>query len=712
MRSPIRLALALGALWFPLDAFAQDAPAPAPPAPTEPPPPPAGEPSPVPTEAQPVPPASTATPAVSPTPPPFSAEQQAWIEGRIAEKTRGPRYQLGFDVFMKGLYQNDQSNGSVWLGNPHPEGDNYSGNNGIAGVLGIRIDGRVNERLTAGARLETRFGQQFADFYENGDLAVDENGRPVGVDATGESLGMNHAAYAQLRGLYIQWDRPPVATLKTFRAGSSDLSHWNAFTVGKIRFIDRDNAKGFFLFGELPGGGFEYNVARVALPKLYASAGFNTGIADPFVENPFWARDAVYVAELSTTRERWGGSACASWLLDEEADLDDPDALGSTNVIDERDGVVSTIPRYENVNAILEAYFKPREGWRADLLLGYSKSDPDLGLVFNTIDGNQGLSPIPLADVSGYAVRARLEAANLGKSGVTLRAEYFNIGENWVATMGTRREDDVLWTEGFLDGQLPTLNLANEFIDFTEPFYETIIGWHGVTLKPRWDGERAHLELEVTALGYNTNEQNRCVSKDVVGCEDTGGVYPSFLFPDGMTDTDFFTFANTNDRGRDPRAAYREDQERFTWIGAARFGIALGPKKRGLLEGVFKYIRDEDLRDTSIEEADDYLGNLYTLWARLGWKLGDRASAGVGARGDFWDEAHRSGAIVAGEPRYPDYETKKLKVFVDGRYEFAEGAFLSYRLEWLNKDVDTSDPSLDFAYRNVVRSIAMLYAGF
>ncbi len=44
----------------------------------------------------------------------------------------------------------------------------------------------MNESITAGARLETRFGQQFADFFENGDLRVDENGRPVGIVSLGD----------------------------------------------------------------------------------------------------------------------------------------------------------------------------------------------------------------------------------------------------------------------------------------------------------------------------------------------------------------------------------------------------------------------------------------------------------------------------------------------------------------------------------------------
>ncbi len=674
---------------------------------------------------------ATPPPAEPPPPTPLTPEQQAWVDARIDERLAAqpkpppappapePRYKLGFDVFMKGLYQNDQSNGSVWLGNPHPEGDNYSGSNGVAGVLGIRIDGRVNRSISAGARLETRFGQLFADFYENGDLAVDGEGRPSGVNATGESLGMNHAAYAQLRGLYIDWDAPPVPTVTKLRAGSSDLALWNPWTVGKIRFIDRDNAKGFFVLGDVPTLHLDYNAARVALPKLYASAGFNTGISDKLVENPFWARDAVYVGKLHL---RAGDAAdvtlIAAYLLDEEADLDDPDALGSTNLIDEKDGVVTTIPRYSSWNSTLEFDWRPSDAWHVNVLGGGSRSRPDLGLVFNSIDGNQGLSPVPLKTVNGYALRARIEGHDLGGSGLTLRAEYFNIGADWVATMGARREDDVLLTEGFLDGQLATLNIANEFMDFSEPFYETVIGWHGATLRPLLSLADGALELEAegTAITYNTNAQDRCPSAGAApACQATGGQYPDFLFPDGMTDTDFFTFANTNDRGRDPRAAYRSDQNRFTVIGMARAQLSFGGSarhERGDAELRVKLIHDQDQRDTKIEGADDYDGKLYTAVARAGWKFSDAFSMGAGVKLDYWDEAHRSGAVVAGEPRYPDYLTRKAKIWFEARYQFPESASFSYRIELLEKDLDASDDALDFSYRHVVRSIAMLYAGF
>src|SRR5262249_55751934 len=155
----------------------------------------------------------------------------------------------------------------------------YSGANGIAYELILYLKGNVSDRVEAGARLASRYGAEFADFFENGDRSQ------TGIDATRESLGVNHAAHLPLPRISVRL-KPPVGWIDYVLAGSSDLAMWNPWTIGKIRYIDRDNAKGLFAAGR--AGPLEWTLARVSLPKLYASAGFNTGIADPIVENPFW----------------------------------------------------------------------------------------------------------------------------------------------------------------------------------------------------------------------------------------------------------------------------------------------------------------------------------------------------------------------------------------------------------------------------------------
>jgi hypothetical protein len=661
-------------------------------------------------------------------PPPFSDEQQQWIQRLLeAQHTRlveelkpaaagaPSRIEWRSEVFMKGLYANDQTQGSLWLGSPHPQGDNYSGSNGIGYELILYLKGNVSDRVEAGARLASRYGVQFADFYENGDKSS------TGIDATGESLGMNHAAYIQLRGIYVRLV-PPLKWMDNVLAGSSDLAQFNPWTIGKIRYIDRDNAKGLFASGTISG--VEWQLARVSLPKLFASAGFNTGIADPVVQNPFWTRDASYALKLaSAISDTSRVTLIGSYLLDEEADLNDPDALGSTNVIDKKDGVVATLARYQNVNATGEWQWNPRTWLSANLLVGGSYSRPNLKYVFDSVDGNQGISPIPLKTVEDYALKARVELLDPFGVGLDIRAEYFNIGSDWVATFGARREVDVLLTDGFLDGQLPTLNIANEFVDWTEPFYESIIGWHGITVLPRWVKGSLELEAEGTFITYNTNMQHRCTHKDSPGCVAAGspiGQYPDFLFTDGMTDTDFYTYANTNDRGRDPRSVYRENQDRRTFIAVGR-GSYLWDVRAGLrLDLKLKYINDQDLRDTTLS-GDDYHGNLFIATGRLGIQWNDELNFGVGFKYDHWDEDHRSGVVLAGVPNYNNYETNKEKFYFDLKYLLG-GATIAYRLEWLNKDVDVSggagavdhvrDDRLSFSYRNVVRSMGTLFVPF
>lgn len=643
--------------------------------------------------------------------------------------SKKPRLSWRAETYTKILYQNDQSQGSISYGTPHPRGDNFTGNNGFASEITLYLDGRVSDRVEVGARIKSRFHRQWAEFYENGDLAVDEAGLPRGADGTGESLGMNHAAYFQLRGLYVRM-RPPIPTVKSFHAGSSDLGMYNAWTVGKVRFIDRDNANGLFIDGTLPWGTIDYHLSRVAVPKLFASAGYNSGIDDPIVQNPFWTRDATYVIKLAqrpTDSLNW--TAIASYLLDEEADLNDPDSLGSTNFIDQKDGRVATLPRYQNVNSTLEVQYN-KGFFDGNLLLGYSFSDPDLDYVFNSVDGNQGISPIPMKQLHGYALKARADLADPFGIGLDIRVEYFNISADWVATFGARRETDVLLTDGFVHGQVPTLNIANEFIDWRDAFYESIVGWHGATLSPKLTRGALEISGEFTFLEYNTDAQDRCtganisdqngvpIASNVCPQDKAGnfyGVYPDFLFPDGMTDTDFFSYANTNDRGRDPRSVYKQNQARRTIIGLLNFGYRFGVGRGLLWETKVKYIYDRDLRDLDVE-GDDYEGHLIFTRTQLSTQLNDELSVRAGFRFDYWDETARSGAVVGGLPDYPDYRTFKTNLFFDLKYQFG-GVTLAWYMEWLNKDVEVSrggskDEVASYAFKNVVRGIGTISTSF
>ncbi len=598
------------------------------------------------------------------------------------------------DFFTKMLIRNNQSGGCVSYGNPSPEGDNFSGDNGICSELGLTVTGRVSDRVEAGARLQTRFGAQWAEWYENGDLRNSPDG-------SGESLGQNHGAYLQLRGIYLRV-APPIPTVKYVHIGASDLSMFNAWTIGKARYIDRDNGRGIFIDGSF-GDALSYTLARVALPKLFAGPGYTTGIADPIVENPFWQRDAAWAYKLRSEWEWFTVEQITSYVIDEEADQDDPDAIGSTNGIDRRDGAVTTNARYQNANSTIEIGSDFLDWMSFKAIGGYSYSKTDDRHVFNSVSGAQGFTPVPMGEHHGYFGVGRVEFFDILDSDVDFQFEYFNIGRDWVSVFGARRETDLLLTEGFLDGQVATLNVANEFQDFTDPFYEPIIGWHGGTGVVTWSPGALELAGEGTFIEYNTDTGNTPL--------DTDKVYPDFLYTDGMTDTELFSFANTNDRGRDPRSVYHQFQNRSTFIGVAKGAYTLDVWKTITFRARHKTIIDNDLRNPAIIGDDDYAGLLLFNRVSVEAPVTDELSVALGGQYDYWIEQKRSGEVVAGVANYPDYTTARAKVFTDIRYTFG-GVSLWYHLEYLNKDLDATDDRLDQRNLHIIRSLAMVSASF
>jgi hypothetical protein len=598
------------------------------------------------------------------------------------------------DFFTKMLIRNNQSGGCVSYGNPAPEGDNFSGDNGICSELGLTIIGRVSDRVEAGARIQSRFGAQWAEWYENGD----ERDVP---DGSGESLGQNHAAYLQLRGVYLRV-APPIPTVKYVHFGASDLSMFNAWTIGKSRYIERDNGRGIFVEGSF-GAPLSYTFARVALPKLFAGPGYTTGISDPIVENPFWQRDAAWAYKLKSEWDWFTVEHITSYVIDEEADQDDPDALGSTNAIDRRDGAVITNARYQNANSTLEITSNAIDWLGVKLLGAYSWSKTDDRHVFNSVSGAQGFTPVPMGEHHGYAGIARFDFFDPFDADLDFQFEYFNIGRDWVSVFGARREQDLLLTEGFVDGQVATLNVANEFQDFTDPFYEPIIGWHGATGIITWSPGALELGGEGTFIEYNTD----------TGADglDTDKVYPDFLYTDGMTDTELYSFANINDRGRDPRSVYHRNQNRSTFIGVVRGSYTFDVWKTVTLRARHKTIVDNDLRDPTIIGDDDYRGILLFNRVSVEAPITDEFSVALGGQYDYWMEEKRSGEVVAGVANYPDYTTARAKVFTDLRYSYG-GFSLWYHLEYLNKDLDATDDRLDQRNLHIIRSLAMVSASF
>lgn len=604
-------------------------------------------------------------------------------------------------IYMKGLFCSDDSQGALWLSNPFWD-DNIGGCNGVVPELELGIRAQISPKVRAGARVQSRWGAPWGLYWENGDIKTDAAGNPVPFpgDTSGESLGMNMARYMKMRSVWVEM-APPIPTVTSVRVGSSDFGMWSPWTIGRLRYIDRDNGEGVFVQGA--SGGLNYTVGMMAMPRLWAGPNWTTGIGDIEVDNPFITQDWAYGAKLGG---RPGGvdlEWIATYMMDREFNLADPDAEGTTNPTGVSDGTVDRELRYQNLNSTLEAEAFPISWLRVNGLAGVSWSNINPEYAYNGVEDNQGIYPMvfnpadpDLADgITGYAGRLTAEAMDPFGRGLSFKGQYFNISNHWTSTMGSRREADVLLTDGFLGaGQLPTLNIANEFMDWDEGFFESIIGWHGGTLVASQQLGSSELSAEATHLTYNTNGQNWNV--------DT--VYPDFLHTDGYTDVEFYDYANFTDRGRDPRSVFHRNQDRNTQIFVLKHRTFFEVGRGLEWKNKAKYIRDRDRRITDdntdplyadLDRAsDDYVGDIYTVRSEVSYQFNTEVRGFVGDQLDYWDEVHRSGTPQSG---YYDYLTRRNKAFVGFEYAFG-GARMAYQFQWLNKNQDRfldSDPNTD-----------------
>jgi len=616
-------------------------------------------------------------------------------------------FDLSGKLYTKYLYRNDDTQGVLWLGNPFWY-DDISGNNGIATEFELLLTGNASKYVQAGVKLKSRFGGVWQDWWVSGERKWEYLGEH---NTSGDSLGMNMAQYVKFRGFYININ-PDWVFIDWIKVGATDLGMFNEWTIGKVRYIDRDNSRGLFGMGNFKSGLFRYHAGIIALPKLWVGPGWSTGVGDDKLAYSFYTQDWAYALRMDSEPLDWLKiSSVTSYTRDVEFDRWDPDAQGSLtggckdSMGDDipncsTDHAVGTYPRYSNLVTTLELEMYPNDIFYTHLLGGFSYSDVGEEFVANGVKDNGGMFPIVYKDVYDFSVRGRLFVENPFDRGFSFKFEGFYIGENWNSIFGTRREGDVLLTDGFVEGgQLPTLNLANEFIDFDEPFFESCVGWMGMTLLMGYEADSTDIGLEGTLLGYNTDAQGRDIDE----------TYPTFLYSEGFTDVDLYDYANITDRGRDPRSVYKRDQDRRTFLTVLKAGhtFDFGLK----IEGKFKYIRDDDWRMLYVNDSDkyfsndDYLGNIIIGRLKVSMPVRDAFTVGLGTQLDYWDEVNRSGDLSGG---YGDYLTKKVKAFGFLSYRWG-GLQFNYYLEYLYKNQERPDKlNLDDQIWRVWRSKATL----
>ena len=612
-------------------------------------------------------------------------------------------FDMSGKIYTKYMYKNDNSQGCLSLSNPFWV-DNIGGSNGACTEFELNIKGKIGPKVQAGVRLQSRWGMIWQDWWENGDLKAGVH------DTSGESLGMNHAAYMKLRGAFFRM-APPIPTVRWVTIGSTDYSMWNEWTIGKSRYIDRDNGSGIFFEGDaLAQKKLAYTVGAMAAPKLWAGPGWQTGIKDNDPKASLYGTDWAFAAKLdSQTTSELRTRLIATWLQDWEADKYSPFLTGTPSAARNADHGVALDTRFRGVNVTLDGTYQPEWYDKLNLtgLVAYSNNYVNPTYATNLVTNGQGFSPVVFRqDASGkavasvgYAGKLDFELFDPWDNGLSLKGEYFNIGSEYNAVMGSRREADVLLTDGIITGgftrggQLPTLNLANEFVDWDEPWYETAIGWTGGTLVGEFVKGNLKASLEGTVIGYNTNAQNRDVKKQ----------FPDFLYTSGFTDTTAYTadsaYANVYDRGRDPRSVYAQWQDRATWLSVLNVQYLL--PKGAVLNGKLKYVHDSDKR-MKTNADDDYLGKAALGFVSLTLQPTNELKTTVGYEFTKWDEAKRNGTQEGG---FYDTTTTRHTARAGFSYAFG-GALISYQLEYFHKNLNRDERAYYDMVWNVWRSKA------
>jgi hypothetical protein len=494
-------------------------------------------------------------------------------------------------TYTKWLWGDQHVDGSVYNFTTVP-GEGY-GDNGQGTELELLLASRPSKFVEVTGRVHSRFNQnQWTNFGgfggRNPALENPPSGDCIGGDCGEFDPRSNQ--YVKLRGMTVRVT-PGWKLVDAVVVGASDLGMFDPFSIGKIRYIDRDNASAVHFQGRL-GGTVGYDLIRISLPRLWAGPNFNTG--------NYTGQDGAYGLQLKfSPTPVFDGAVVAERVRDLEVD-------GSDHNFDNgRD--VST--RFEN--DVYGARFGVHPSSMVDVRGAYyhstAESDPTLGAPANFF-AISGFSPVPAGELDDNAFKLDVDLNDPFHNGLSFNLEYFDIGAQYVSMMAARRESDVLITEGHdstwvfpgpdnsafgvfsgnptrigyggFQGnaqQVATINVDNEFSDFDEPMAETVIGWKGFTVMPTWNLGDFNLGVEYTWIDYNTNWQ---------AWDDTGRPLDSSIYPNHESDAGIGSF----------RGAYAPFQDKETKIAVVRAKYLLDMGRGVDLWGKIKLIDETDKR--------------------------------------------------------------------------------------------------------------------
>jgi hypothetical protein len=511
-----------------------------------------------------------------------------------------PKLTIGGTTYTKWLYGNQRYQGALYNFTTIP-GEGY-GDNGVGTELELLLSAKLSSAVEVRGRIHSRFSQNFWTNFGGFGGTPDAPNSTCSAGNCGE-FDPRSNQYVKLRGMSVILT--PGYLIDSATIGANDFGQFDPIVLGRIRYIDRDNANGVLLQSSALDRKLTWDAAAVALPRLWAGPRYITG--------QYHATDAAYVFQGKySPLELLDVGGIFQYVNDAE--------LNSTDTV--HDNGRDLYPRYRNFVGGVKAgiHLGPTVDVSGRFYRSYSHAEqtgrfPETPKSY----GLNGYSPVPAGKNLGNTWMVDVALSDPLDMGLSLNIQGFSIGGRYASIMAARRESDVLLTEGH-DGsfslpgpnnaaygvfrdptkaqdvagnnatsigyggwtgesqQVATINVDNEFTDFDEPFAETAIGWQGVTFNPVYTNGALDLSGEYSFIGYNTNWQAWGSSDRAI--TDT-------LFPAADLDTGV---------GHNFRSAYQPFQEKQTHIAVlkARYSFDIG---RGLdVFGKFKYIHENDKR--------------------------------------------------------------------------------------------------------------------
>jgi hypothetical protein len=413
----------------------------------------------------------------------------------------------GSNIYMKFLDGNQRRVSTS-------SGDTASGaDNGQWTEFELRMKATISKQVEAGVRIQSRSPAAYWTDFGFADEATP-----------------TRAKWMKLRGAYVLLT-PGYNWLDTALIGSSDWGQFDAFTVGQVRYIDRDNYNGLYFKGPLPVKGASWEFGRLSLPNYLQSnygQGPNCCSSDDTQFN-----EAVYIGQVKAQLGPVKLTSSYQWFRDHVLDGADTDPF---------DG------RRERTFSKNNVFMLKGEGSIGPVDLRGTAYHSEYRVGTGVFD--QPWINSPKNTINDKAFKIDVALNSLPVSGLSVNYQYFNIGAGFYSNTASRRENDVLLTEGSeaawyrwgeplwiggaakdyqqgpasakchsaiavngaCAGDLGLKQSANgltdnAFTDFDEAPAESVQGWKGHTLLVNWEVAKTPLSLEYTRVGYDYNWQ-------------------------------------------------------------------------------------------------------------------------------------------------------------------------------------------------------------